>query len=653
MNSRRNTRSTRVSSAASLTCLLCSTLAIGQTVTRVGVDSNGVPAATVCESPAISHDGRFVAFSAGRIGLVPDAAPDDSQREVFLHDRLTGRTTVVSVDSAGGRANDSSGTDSVCISGDGRWIGFDSSASNLVPGDTNGIDDLFVHDRLSGEVSRVNVATDGAQANGASIEISLSADGRFAAFDSTATNLVTGDTNALRDVFLRDRQTGVTTRVDLDRNGSEANDQAFDPAISGNGRFVAFASGASNLNPLGSHSTLVYRFDRETSSLVVVSLDGSDLVTGSKRPSLSSDGRFVAFFCGHLGWSVRLRDVEASTHTLVYSVYSFDFILRGQFRPRMSPDGRYVAFAAHAGISSPGFLFDREAGTLSSVGEELPNRPPTCTYPTPSRDARVVVYVGDTGLFALDSPRGDMPFVDRVRPSAGSAAGGETVRIDGSGFGTLAGTDVRFGGAPATLVDVSTARITAVAPPGSGIVDVAIATEGRSFVLPAAYRFVDREIAARFGTVNDGVGDREPVLRVTSSAGDDERVRTLAAGDRILLEMRAPSSLGSAAFVVYAWPGSPTAATLTSLPHGIGSMVFPPPFAGLGPRPRAIWNNLGRATTLGAATLPSAPAPSTLADAPAHSRHALVATFQGLVRDAASRIPEGYSVTNAVILRVE
>ena len=140
------------------------------------------------------------------------------------------------------------------ISADGRFLAFDSHASNLVAGDTNERNDVFVRDRLSGKTTRVSVRTGGEQGNEASYLRAISADGRFVVFSSYASNLVAGDTagcNGERltcsDVFVRDRVTGKTTRVSVGSGGEQANGNSGEAAISADGRFVAFSSYASNL----------------------------------------------------------------------------------------------------------------------------------------------------------------------------------------------------------------------------------------------------------------------------------------------------------------------------------------------------------------------------------------------------------------------
>jgi len=156
-----------------------------------------------------------------------------------------GATTRVSVASDGGQGNGDSRYSS--ISADGRYVAFRSWASNLVGGDTNSEQDIFVHDRQTGQTTRVSVASDGGQGNYDSQYPSISADGRYVAFDSWASNLVGGDTNGGPDVFVHDRQTGQTARVSVASDGGQGNDGSYWPSISADGRYVAFYSWASNL----------------------------------------------------------------------------------------------------------------------------------------------------------------------------------------------------------------------------------------------------------------------------------------------------------------------------------------------------------------------------------------------------------------------
>ncbi len=179
-----------------------------QTV-RVSVSSSGIQGNGGSFSPALTPDGRVVAFES----LATNLAPEDTNRhrDIFVHDRKNGLTTRVSVDSRGNQANNFS--QAPHLSADGRYIVFESLASNLVSGDTNGVIDVFVHDRQAGLTSRVSVGNDGTQANNASVNPSISEDGRYVTFESFATNLLPVKPEQTKQVFLYDLKTGVIQQV--------------------------------------------------------------------------------------------------------------------------------------------------------------------------------------------------------------------------------------------------------------------------------------------------------------------------------------------------------------------------------------------------------------------------------------------------------
>ena len=272
------------------------------TITRVSVDSAGNQANSFSLVPSISADGRFVAFSSDASNLVPGDTNNSS--DIFVRDLSTNTTTRVSVDSAGNQGNGGSSVPS--ISADGRFVAFNSNATNLVPGDTNNRSDIFLRDLLTNTTTRVSVDSAGNQGNGGFLLAvfipSISADGRFVAFASFVPNLVPGDTNDSADIFVRDTLTNTTTRVSLDSAGNQGNGGSFggssDPSISANGRFVAFASEASNLVPGDTNaSDDIFLRDLSTNTTTRVSVSGaSNPGNGdSSNPSISADGRFVTF----------------------------------------------------------------------------------------------------------------------------------------------------------------------------------------------------------------------------------------------------------------------------------------------------------------------------------------------------------------------
>jgi Tol biopolymer transport system component len=253
----------------------------------------------------ISAHGRYVVFNSDATNLV--AGDTNKQGDVFVRDRLTGETTRVSVSSTGKQADQSSdpfgGSHAGGLSASGRYVVFVSDASNLVRRDTNGAGDIFVHDRLSAETRRVSVSSTSRQANGPSGSPVISAGGRYVAFSSSASNLVAGDTNRKSDVFVRDRRTRQTRRVSLSSAGRQANRRCEGPAISAHGRYVAFATNASSL-VAGDTNGLADIFVRDlrTGQTRRVSVSsrgrqstGSPTHTGSNAPTISADGRYVAF----------------------------------------------------------------------------------------------------------------------------------------------------------------------------------------------------------------------------------------------------------------------------------------------------------------------------------------------------------------------
>jgi len=357
--------------------------------TRVSVDSNGNQGDGGSEGPAISADGRYAAFYSSAANLV--TGDTNGQWDVFVHDRQTGVTQRVSVDSDGNEANGASYHDA--ISADGRNVGFMSGASNLVPGDTNSVADIFVHDRQTGVTQRVSVDSDGSEANGASDAPALSADGRFVAFTSDATNLVAGDTNSVADIFVRDRQTGVTQRVSVDSDGSEANGySATPPTISADGRFVAFRSQASNLVPDDTNSVAdVFVHDRQTGVTQRVSVDSNGNQGNASSGMIyteviSADGRFVAF--RSQASNLVAGDTNNASDTFVHdretaitervSVNTAGVQANSSSDPAggaISNDGRYVAFGSYATNLVTGdtnnvldvFVRDRQVGATTRV----------------------------------------------------------------------------------------------------------------------------------------------------------------------------------------------------------------------------------------------------------------------------------------------
>ncbi len=268
-------------------------------IERVSVTSGGAQATGGYSGNAsISSDGRYVAFASDATDLV--AGDTNLTGDVFVHDRQLNTTERVSVASGGAEATGGVFVNGYFkISYDGRYIVFQSDFTNLVAGDVNGISDIFVHDRQLNTTERVSVASGGAESNGSgSAWPSISSDGRYVTFASDATDLVAGDVNGVTDIFLHDRQLNTTERVSVGNSGVEAGSSSSYSSVSSDGRYVAFTSIADNLVS-GNSNTIedIYVRDRQLSATYRVSdYSGfSDDFGDNYVPNISSNGRYVAF----------------------------------------------------------------------------------------------------------------------------------------------------------------------------------------------------------------------------------------------------------------------------------------------------------------------------------------------------------------------
>ncbi len=353
--------------------------------TRVSVASDGTQgnndSSYDFSPPVLSSDGRYVAFSSDADNLVP--GDTNGTEDVFLHDIKTGTTTRVSVSTNGIQSNGES--DSPAISGDGRYVVFNSEASNLVPGDTNGEMDAFVHDTQTGSTTRVSVATKGIQGNSTSYSPTISDDGRYVAFVSWADNLVRGDTNSLMDVFVRDTQTGATNRVSVSSNGTQGNDRGYWSSISGDGSHVLFMSYSSNLvsgdtngyqDYLNGNDVFVHNIKTGTTTRVSVSSNGTQGNAGSIPVGISRDGRYVAFNSEATNLvpgdtngvdDIFLHDTLTGTTARVSVAQNGDQGNYNSGGDSISSDGRYLVFTSWADNLVPGdnnnegdtFVYDR------------------------------------------------------------------------------------------------------------------------------------------------------------------------------------------------------------------------------------------------------------------------------------------------------
>jgi Tol biopolymer transport system component len=317
-----------------------------------------VPANGGSARPSISANGDWVAFESHATNLIPPFDRNGAV-DIFVYDRDNRVTALVSVSSDGIQGDGASFQPS--ISADGIFVAFSSVATNLVAGDTNGTQDIFVHDRDTDATELVSVSSDGMQGDGPSYQPSISAHGRYVAFSSAATNLVAGDTNRTHDIFVYDREKDVLELVSVRSDGIQGNGASHEPSISWDGRYVAFSSAATNLvagDTNGTSDIFVHDRDNDATELVSVSWMRTQGDGSSVAPSISPDGRYVAFSSAATNldsWGDTNRDYDVFVHdrdanwTELVSVRS-DRIQGNSYssEPSITLDGDFVAFSSHA-----------------------------------------------------------------------------------------------------------------------------------------------------------------------------------------------------------------------------------------------------------------------------------------------------------------
>jgi Tol biopolymer transport system component len=371
------------------------------------------------QSIALSADGRWVAFTA------PSERDYD---DLYLYDRTQGALTRITTAPDGSASNGWVGAPAMVP--DGRYLAFYAWASNLVARDTNAVQDLFLYDRTTGTMSRLSVAANGGQANDRSGDSrgssapALSADGRYVAFHSAASNFTRGDSNNRTDVFVYDRQAMITTLISHDSNGVAGNGDSTNPALSADGRYILFQSRATNLDPAvpvleSPGATQIYLHDRTDGSTILISRgpDGRPGDGDSSAPVISGDGHYLAYASNATnlvaGDTNQVADIflhdRTSGETRRVSVSSTGIQAnRAAWSPQITLDGRYILFGADASnlVNGDGnnvadlFIYDQQARHTSRVsvgvrglwtGQEAngPTRGPAAIIP----GGRLVAFV--------------------------------------------------------------------------------------------------------------------------------------------------------------------------------------------------------------------------------------------------------------------
>lgn len=478
------------------------------------------------EKPSMSSNARYIAFQSTAKSLVADKTTNYS--DIFLYDRITGAITRLNVRDIDVEADGHSAN--AKISADGTVVVFMSAATNLLPGDTEGFHDIFAYDSTDGTVSRISVSSDGVAGDGDSDNPDVSDDGRYIVFQSHATNLVDDDTNDQIDIFRHDRQTNRTIRVNYDFLDEEATGHdSSEPVISDNGRYVAFQTVAA-LTPCddnGSRDIFIRDITAGLTSLASVTHYGCVANSSSYHPSISGDGRFVAFSSNASNLilapyedtnhqqDVYIRDLQNEITERISVKGSSD---EGDGRSvgyggNISSDGQYVVFSSDStnfvqddtNESFDVFVRDRTTmqTTRESVGhywEEGSGDYPANTAVISANGRYVVFDSRSSELVSGDSNNNwDIfirdylwpgPLVYDISPHSGDFHGGTVLTISGSNF--QAGAAVTIDGVPALNVVINSATtITCITPPHTvGSVEVQVTNpDGNSWLFPVGHGF--------------------------------------------------------------------------------------------------------------------------------------------------------------------
>ncbi len=325
------------------------------TVSLLDLNSTGEQANTGISDFDVSDGGRYLVFSSGATNLV---TPDyNNGADIYLRDLHTGITSLIYRNSFTGE-----NSNHVAISGDGNWIVFQTQQ----PASEN-YTSIYLVNRKTLTLTRISNGTGGTAPNNLSLNSDINYDGSAIVFESYASNLVSSDTNGQDDIFLWQRATGSISRINVSSSGTQANNLSQFPHISGDGNSVVFASTATNLVSLSTTHSQVYLHQINTGATSLVSVNTSGLCgnSGAGTPEFSEDGNYVVFASNssdlvssdtNSGYDIFVRDLDhSSTYLVSYDPDGNQFTAtKAPSSPVISADGQFVTFETNYGLSNTG-----------------------------------------------------------------------------------------------------------------------------------------------------------------------------------------------------------------------------------------------------------------------------------------------------------
>lgn len=386
------------------------------------------------DPPQISQDGRYVAFSTSSTTIVSGDTNGDP--DIFVRDRKLGTTVRANVSSTGAELSQGYGS-GFNMSANGRFIIFASNNNNVVPGDTNGVRDLFIRDLKNNTTERVSLTYAGGQSAGATDgEADISADGRYVVFTTAASDFVSGDTNGVYDIFVRDRKLSTTTLLSKSNSGALANAQARWPSISCDGSYVTFVSGATNLVSGDTNGfSDVFLVDRIADEVANITLAGNGAVGSGYADVSCSGGKIVMRSDAS---NLIANDTNGVADIFTYKIFD-DVYERvnvnsaggqtslsspGTTMNAMDFSGRYITFSSDEALTMDDtnntrdvFLKDSEDGSIQRVSKRSSTVEASGSSQLShmSLDGREVVYAsGDTGLVTGDTNSSEDIFVSKT-----------------------------------------------------------------------------------------------------------------------------------------------------------------------------------------------------------------------------------------------